>query len=66
MRVFIVPNEVSAAINAKLDEKLAGIQITAEEREVHYDTLLEFFDQHGTIPEFTFAKKDSYVESGEK
>jgi hypothetical protein len=60
MRMVIVPDSLRAAINEKLDAALAELpeedRIAAEkDREFLYGQLLDAFDQHGTIPDFTLA-----------
>jgi len=56
MKVYIVPNEVSEAINKKLNDAFREIEISSDERQVHFDTLLEYFNDHGIIPDFKVTK----------
>jgi hypothetical protein len=49
-RTVIIPNHVHDAINAKLDELLALVPDAAQDRDIFYDALLEYFDNHGVIP----------------
>jgi hypothetical protein len=63
MRVVIVPNGVSDSIYSKIDEKFRGITITAEERKAHFDTLLDFFDKYGFVPDFEIKKDTPKQES---
>jgi hypothetical protein len=57
----IVPNELSAAINAKLDAAIAELpeedRASAErDREFLYGQLLDAYDKCGFIPNFTLTK----------
>lgn len=63
MKLVIVPNGLSDAIYAKIDDKFKGITITEIERKAHFDTLLDFYDQHGFVPDFEVKKQDSIRES---
>jgi hypothetical protein len=62
-KLVIVPNELSAAINAKLDAALAELpeenRASAEkDREFLYSQLLGAFDEYGFIPDFKLTKLD--------
>lgn len=57
MRIVIVPNHISDAINKAIDEKLDGRPISPEEREDVYNILLAYFDDHGRIPDFHLTAK---------
>ena len=54
----IVPNYIADAINAKLDAAFAECPEAAKDREVLYGHLLDYFDEHGVIPEFSVKKKE--------
>ena len=56
MSFVIVPKELSDAIYAKIDEQLALIPDADTDREVFYQNLLGFYNEHGYIPEFTLTK----------
>lgn len=56
MSLVIVPNEVSEAIHAALAKAAEGLILTNEEYEIHYNQLLNYFDEHGMIPEFSLTK----------
>lgn len=58
MRVVAVPNELCEYIHSKINEQLAGRSITSADRDILYGQLLEYFDQHGKVPEFTIERKD--------
>ena len=56
MSYVIVSNALSDAINAKLDMAYQDQPEAAVDRDLHYRALLEYFDDHGEIPEFQIAK----------
>ena len=57
--LVIVPNALRDAINAKLDAALADAPDDAKaEREFLYQQLLEHFNEHGTIPDFTVVLRE--------
>lgn len=56
MRIVVVPNDLRDAINAKLDAALAECPEAAPDREHFYDTLLNYYDEHGSLPDFHLAK----------
>jgi len=53
--IVIVPNSLRDAINAKLDEAFKTCPEAEKERESLYRRLLEHFDEHGVIPDFTLT-----------
>ena len=58
MKFVLVPTYVIDAINAKLDEALAACPDAAPDRDTLYSTLLAYFDEHGTLPEFYLARRE--------
>lgn len=62
MSTVIVPDALSHAINAKLDEALAKMPDAATEREALYHQLLSFFNDYGFLPEFTIVKEPEVTE----
>ena len=56
MSLVIVPNALSDAINAKLDMAYQDQPEAAVDRDLHYRALLEYFADHGVIPEFKITK----------
>lgn len=58
MVVMIVPNVLSAAINRALDSAIAKCPDAAPDRDLFYERLLAYFNEHGEIPEFSLAKRD--------
>ena len=52
MTMVIVPNELRDAINKKLDEKSEGLIYPESDRELMYNQLLDYYDNHGVIPDF--------------
>lgn len=51
--LVIVPNSLRNAILTKIDEQLAEYPELASHRDDIYGRLLAYYDEHGTIPEFT-------------
>lgn len=58
MRLVIVHNHLRDAINAKLDAAFAVCPDAAKDRDVLYERLLEYFDEHGVIPDFSLKKQE--------
>ena len=58
MKIAIIPDSLRAAIDEKLDKAYAQIPEAAIDREIHYHYLLNYFDEHGVIPDFEFFKRD--------
>lgn len=58
MRFLIVPNSLRDAINEKLDAAIASAPGAEADRKLFYDHLLEYFDEHGSLPEFTLAQRE--------
>lgn len=58
-RLVVVPNSLADAINAKLDLAIAACPEAAKDREVLYGQLLEYFDEHGVIPDFSLQKNEA-------
>ncbi len=55
--LVIVPNYVRDAINAKLDAAIAEEPEAAKERDQLYNTILAYFSEYGSLPEFTLKKR---------
>jgi hypothetical protein len=55
--IVIVPNCLRDAINKKLDDWYKIIPEAEKERDAHYQICLNYFDEHGEIPEFEIRKK---------
>lgn len=56
LRTVLVPNYVSDAINHRLDTAIAETAEAANDREYLFNCLLDYFDEHGTLPEFSLQK----------
>ena len=59
-KMVIVPNDLRDAINTKLDAAIAELPepdrpFAEKDREFLYSQLLDAFDEHGVIPDFTLA-----------
>jgi hypothetical protein len=57
MSFVIVPNVLRDAINAKLDAAYVMFPDAAADRDIHYQALLDAFNQTGAIPDFTLEKR---------
>ena len=57
MTFVIVPNSLQDAINEKLDVAIAECPEAVADRHLFYAQLLEYFHEHGELPDFTLAKK---------
>lgn len=57
MRLVIVPNFIQDTINTKLDEVLAATPDAQRYRDIYYHKLLEFFDDHGYVPDFRIEER---------
>jgi len=54
----IVPNILRDRIDALLDAAYEIYPDAAIDREIHYQRLLDYFDEHGVIPDFQLAKRE--------
>jgi hypothetical protein len=57
--LFIVPDSLRNAINAKLDAALADVPGAAKDRDHLYHELLCFFNENGYLPKFSIGKKEA-------
>lgn len=55
MTCVIVPDSLSAEIYKRIDAELLDWPDAAPDRELFYQQLLEHFDAHGVIPDFSIA-----------
>ena len=55
-RCYIVPDTLRDAINRALDDAIAECPDAAPDRDRFYGLLLEYFNDHGRLPEFTVEK----------
>ena len=62
MRLVIVPNELRDAINDSIDRARVRAGISALElsdsRPTIYQALLEYFDEHGTVPDIDLKRNE--------
>ena len=56
MSIVIVPNIVREAIDAKIDKQLLLQPSLKKHRKEIFQELLEYFDEHGEIPDFTLRE----------
>ena len=57
--LVIVPNSLRAQIYQAIDEQLAEHPDAAPDREIFYETLLSYFNEHGVVPDFSLQRKVS-------
>jgi hypothetical protein len=57
MSCVIVPNSLRDAIYAKVDDALVGAPDAAPDRDYFYGVLLNYFNEHGVIPDFELKAK---------
>jgi hypothetical protein len=55
--LVIVPNELRDAINENLDAAIRQKPEADKDREMMYDQLLNFYNEHGYVPDFSLEKK---------
>lgn len=55
--ITVVPDVLRDTINDKLTEAYRDMPEAEVGRETHFNALLAYFDEHGTIPDFTIYKK---------
>lgn len=56
MNIVIVPNFLRNAINEKLDTAITKCPDAKKDREILYNQLLSYFNEHGELPEFEIIK----------
>ena len=56
--IFILRDYVRDTINAKLDQCYRDFPDAAIDREIHFNQLLRYVDEHGTLPEFTMKRTE--------
>lgn len=59
--LYIVPDSLRDAINAKLDAALAEVPDAAPDRDLFYEQVLSYFNQHGVLPDFSIVPKDAGI-----
>lgn len=55
----VIPNSLREAINAKLDEQIRLAPDAEKDRETLFRQLVDYFDEHGVIPDFSLVKKET-------
>jgi hypothetical protein len=53
---YIVPNVIGDEIDRKLDAEIQKEPGAAKDREVLRSQLIEYFAEHGVIPDFSLAR----------
>lgn len=57
MNAIIVPNTLSEEIYRRIDSELRAKPEAAPDRELFYAQLLDYYAEHGALPEFTIEKR---------
>lgn len=57
MSIVVVPNDLRDAIYAAIDKELNGRPCDDADREVIYEQILAYFDEHGRIPDFSLKSQ---------
>ena len=57
MKCVIVPDALREAIYSAIDSAIAKHSGAALDRELFYEQLLSFFDEHGYLPDFDLERK---------
>ena len=57
MKLVIVPTSLSNAINLRLDAAYRLVPQAAIDRELHFQTMLNYFDENGFLPEFILERR---------
>jgi hypothetical protein len=56
-RLVIVPDLVADMIEAAVDRAIDQNPDAARDRDYIYQVLLDYYDEHGVIPQFTLEKR---------
>ena len=62
--LLIVPNSLHDAIHESITKVLGGRPCDDESREILYQQILKYYDDHGNIPNFTLTEKASGSDNG--
>ena len=57
MHTVVIPNVLIDTINAAIDSALAGRPCDEASREYIFYSLLDHYDEHGVIPDFSLEAK---------
>lgn len=57
MMFYVVPNCIGNEISRKLDAEIEKHPDAAKDREVLHGQLVEYFAEHGVIPDFSLERK---------
>lgn len=63
-RLLIIPNVLHDAINQAINKALAGRPCDEHSREQVYQSVLAYYDDHGTIPDFELKEKTDGSSNG--
>jgi hypothetical protein len=54
---YVVPNQIGNAIDERLDAEIEKCPDAAKDREALRSQLIEYFAEHGVIPDFSLGKR---------
>ena len=61
---YVVPNHIGNAIDAALDAEIAKVPDAAKDRAVLRSQLIDYFAEHGAIPDFSLAPRTAITSAG--
>lgn len=56
---YVLPNRIGDEIDRRLDAELAKVPAASKDRDALRSELVEYFAEHGVIPDFSLARKQS-------
>lgn len=59
MAIVIVPDSLDRAITEKLDAAFVECPDAEKDREILHQQLLDYFYEHGVLPDFMLARKEN-------
>jgi hypothetical protein len=62
--IAIIPNELRSAIEKKLSAAFLKAPEAQKDKDIYFNQLLEYFDEHGEIPDFELIRKDAGKRKG--
>jgi hypothetical protein len=58
MPLYIVHNDLRDAIYRKIDKALEEVPDAKSDRDVFYEQLLSYYNEHGRIPDFSITLRE--------
>ena len=53
--ICVVPNQLRESIYRIIDAELVRVPEATPDRELYFEAMLKFYDEHGELPEFTLV-----------